>query len=138
MASNQDSTLVTGGAGFIGVNFVRGLLRRSEIRRIVVLDALTYAGNGASLDGIDDDRLHFVHGDIRDQTLVENLLRENEIDSIVHFAAESHVDRSISGPDAFVSTNVDGTHAMLKAARSVWLDGTGMDHRFHHVSTDEV
>jgi dTDP-glucose 4,6-dehydratase len=138
MTSNLDSTLVTGGAGFIGVNFVRGLLDRPGIRRIVVLDALTYAGNGASLDGIDDERLHFVHGDIRDQTLVENLLREHEVGSIVHFAAESHVDRSISGPDEFVSTNVDGTHAMLKAARSSWLEGTGVDHRFHHVSTDEV
>ncbi len=129
--------LVTGGAGFIGVNFVRRRIENGD-EKIVVLDALTYAGNGSSLEDIDDDRLIFVHGDIRDTGLVEGILREHDCKSLVHFAAESHVDRSISGPDVFLSANIDGTHSLLKAARSVWLDGDGSPHRFHHVSTDEV
>jgi dTDP-glucose 4,6-dehydratase len=133
----DEPMLVTGGAGFIGVNFVRRMLASPE-RRVVVLDALTYAGNGASLEGLPEDRMTFVHGDIRDTALVERLLREHQCRTIVHFAAESHVDRSIAGPDAFVSTNVDGTHSLLKAARAVWLAGSGVPHRFHHVSTDEV
>jgi dTDP-glucose 4,6-dehydratase len=132
------ATLVTGGAGFIGANFVRQRLAGSESARVVVLDALTYAGNRANLAGVDPERCEFVHGDIRDTDLVERLLREHAIATIVHFAAESHVDRSISGPDAFIDTNVNGTHSLLKAARKVWLAGTGMPHRFHHVSTDEV
>ena len=132
-----DSMLVTGGAGFIGVNFVRHLVETTR-RRIVILDALTYAGNGRSIEDLDPDRVTFVHGDIRDAELAERLLREHQVEAIVHFAAESHVDRSIEGPDAFVSTNVDGTHALLKAARAVWLSGSGVEHRFHHVSTDEV
>ena len=104
---------------------------------IVVLDALTYAGNRSSLEGIEDIQL--VVGDIRDGTLVQALLRDHGIDTLVHFAAESHVDRSILGPDAFIDTNIIGTHALLKAAKAVWLDnGTGRSHRFHHVSTDEV
>lgn len=133
----METLLVTGGAGFIGVNFVRHFLK-DESRRLIVLDSLTYAGNGESLGGMPPDRLRFVHGDIRDPDLVERLLREEECSTIVHFAAESHVDRSIEGPDAFISTNVDGTHSLLKAARAVWLEGSGMEHRFHHVSTDEV
>ena len=133
----MQSVLVTGGAGFIGVNFVRHAIENGG-RRMVVLDALTYAGNGASLDGVPEDLVRFVHGDIRDSELVERLLREEECSTIVHFAAESHVDRSIEGPDAFISTNVDGTHSLLKAARAVWLSGSGIPHRFHHVSTDEV
>jgi dTDP-glucose 4,6-dehydratase len=129
--------LVTGGAGFIGANFVRYWRARYSSDTIVVLDALTYAGNRASLDGIAD--LTFHHGDIRDGGLVQRLLREHAIDTLVHFAAESHVDRSIHGPDVFIDTNVLGTHEMLKAAKSVWLDaGSGTPHRFHHVSTDEV
>jgi dTDP-glucose 4,6-dehydratase len=103
-----------------------------------VLDALTYAGNRANLAGLAPDRLEFVHGDIRDTPLVERLLRERGIRTIVHFAAESHVDRSITGPDAFIDANVNGTHSLLKAARAVWLAGSGVPHRFHHVSTDEV
>ena len=130
--------LVTGGAGFIGANFVRRRLEANDRDRVVVLDSLTYAGNRTSLAGLDPERLEFVHGDIRDTALVEQLLRDRGIRRIVHFAAESHVDRSIEGPDAFISANVDGTHSLLKAARTVWLDGTGVDHRFHHVSTDEV
>jgi dTDP-glucose 4,6-dehydratase len=104
---------------------------------VLVLDALTYAGNPANLDGLENVEL--VVGDICDTALVEDLLGSREIDRIVHFAAESHVDRSITGPDAFVTTNVIGTHSLLKAARKLWLDtGTGKPHRFHHVSTDEV
>lgn len=129
--------LVTGGAGFIGVNFVRYWRERHPGDGIVVLDALTYAGNRASLDGVEN--VTFVHGDIRDDATVERLLREHEVGTLVHFAAESHVDRSILGPDAFLETNIIGTHALLKAARRVWLDsGSGRPHRFHHVSTDEV
>ncbi|MGI4876795.1 MAG: dTDP-glucose 4,6-dehydratase [Janthinobacterium lividum] len=127
--------LVTGGAGFIGANFVHYWRDRHPDDSVVVLDALTYAGNRASLAGVDAE---FVHGDIRDEALVEGLLRDRGIDALVHFAAESHVDRSIHGPDAFVDTNILGTHSLLKAARSVWLNGSGTPHRFHHVSTDEV
>lgn len=129
--------LVTGGAGFIGANFVRHWRARHPGDGIVVLDALTYAGNRASLDGVAD--VTFVQGDIRDAALAERLLRDHAIDTLVHFAAESHVDRSILGPGAFVETNVLGTHVLLEAARTVWLDeGSGRPHRFHHVSTDEV
>jgi len=127
--------LVTGGAGFIGANFVRYWGDRHPDDTIVVLDALTYAGNRASLAGTDAE---FVHGDIRDEALVASLLRDRSIDTLVHFAAESHVDRSIHGPDAFIDTNILGTHSLLKAARAVWLAGSGTPHRFHHVSTDEV
>jgi dTDP-glucose 4,6-dehydratase len=129
--------LVTGGAGFIGSHFVRRWRARHPGDAIVVLDALTYAGRRENLDGVADIR--FVHGDIRDDALVVALLEQAALDTIVHFAAESHVDRSIVGPDAFVETNVVGTHQLLKAARHVWLDrGSGRPHRFHHVSTDEV
>jgi dTDP-glucose 4,6-dehydratase len=128
--------LVTGGAGFIGSNFVRYWSRHHPGDTLTVLDALTYAGNRANLEGLVD--LVFVEGDIRDTARIERLLTEQEIDTIVHFAAESHVDRSIDGPDAFIETNVNGTHSLLKAARSVWLGGSGRPHRFHHVSTDEV
>jgi dTDP-glucose 4,6-dehydratase len=129
--------LVTGGAGFIGANFVHFWRRHHPADAMVVLDALTYAGNRANLDGAADVAL--VIGDIGDTALVERLIDDHAIDTIVHFAAESHVDRSISGPDAFVQTNILGTHSLLKAARKKWLDsGTGRPHRFHNVSTDEV
>ncbi len=129
--------LVTGGAGFIGANFVRYWSEQHADQEIVVLDALTYAGNLASLDGVPN--IEFVKGDIRDGALVEKLLNDHDVDTLVHFAAESHVDRSIAGPDAFLETNITGTHELLKAARKVWLDtGSGKPHRFHHVSTDEV
>jgi dTDP-glucose 4,6-dehydratase len=133
--------LVTGGAGFIGANFVHYWLDTYPSDRIVVLDALTYAGNLASLASVSDRPTYrFVHGDIRDQGLVTDLLKVEAIDTIVHFAAESHVDRSISGPAAFIETNVVGTHSLLEAAREVWLgrDDAPSTHRFHHVSTDEV
>jgi dTDP-glucose 4,6-dehydratase len=133
--------LVTGGAGFIGANFVHYWLERHSGGRLVVLDALTYAGNRANLAVVENrPEFRFVHGDIRDEALVERLLRDEGLDTIVHFAAESHVDRSIAGPDAFIETNILGTHSLLKAARAVWLEnGEPLPgHRFHHVSTDEV
>jgi dTDP-glucose 4,6-dehydratase len=133
--------LVTGGAGFIGANFVQYWLARHPGEPIVVLDALTYAGNLASLDAVRArPELTFLQGDIRTPGLVERLLREHRVTTIVHFAAESHVDRSIHGPDAFLETNVLGTHELLKAARQVWLDegSAPAGVRFHHVSTDEV
>ncbi|MEZ0396485.1 MAG: dTDP-glucose 4,6-dehydratase [Anaerolineales bacterium] len=130
--------LVTGGAGFIGSNFVRYLLQTEPAVRIVNLDALTYAGSLENLRGLPDDSRHtFVHGDICDAALVERLLAEHQIDTLVHFAAESHVDRSILGPAPFVQTNVVGTFTLLEAARTVWK-GDFAGKRFHHVSTDEV
>jgi dTDP-glucose 4,6-dehydratase len=131
--------LVTGGAGFIGSNFVHHWLQEHPHDRVVVLDALTYAGNLANLAAVREaPRLRFVRGNICDRSLVECLLREERVDTIVHFAAESHVDRSIEGPDAFLETNIIGTHSLLKAARQVWLEEKTVPvHRFHHVSTDE-
>lgn len=129
--------IVTGGAGFIGANFVHHWRNVSPNDAIIVLDALTYAGNRANLDGLDG--VDLVEGNICDTELVSQLMEDHAIDTIVHFAAESHVDRSITGPDAFVTTNVIGTHSLLKAAKLAWLDkGSGTPHRFHHVSTDEV
>lgn len=135
-----NSILVTGGAGFIGANFVHHLLSQHPDWRVTVLDALTYAGNRENLGNLSEkEGFRFIHGDIRDLDLVENLLFQQNIDTIVHFAAQSHVDRSIHGPDEFIDTNLTGTHTLLKAARKVFLDsGTGRPHRFHHVSTDEV
>jgi dTDP-glucose 4,6-dehydratase len=122
--------LVTGGAGFIGANFVRRRRATQPSERLVVLDALTYAGNLASLDGVDG--FTFVRGDICDAAVVESTLRDHAIDTVVHFAAESHVDRSILGPGAFVRTNVVGTATLLEKARAAGVK------RFLHVSTDEV
>jgi len=134
--------LVTGGAGFIGGNFVHYWLREHPDDRLVVLDALTYAGNLGTIAGTESSgRMRFVHGDITDAALVARLLAEETIDTIVHFAAESHVDRSIVEPGAFVRTNVVGTQVLLDAARAAWRSPSGEWHsgaRFHHVSTDEV
>ena len=133
--------LVTGAAGFIGANFVHYWMENYPEDTVIAFDALTYAGNLANLDPVKDSaRFRFVHGDIIDQNLVESLLRDDGIDTVVHFAAESHVDRSITGPDAFIDTNIIGTHSLLKAARQVWLvEGLCKEnHRFHHISTDEV
>lgn len=132
--------LVTGGAGFIGVNLVRWWIDRNPGDTLTVLDSLTYAGNAHSIeDLVGTTGFEFVHGDIRDTDLVTELLRDRNIDVLVHLAAESHVDRSIEGPDAFIDTNVVGTHSLLKAAKTVWCeDGQWRPHRFHHVSTDEV
>ena len=131
--------LITGGAGFIGANFVHYWIKKYPADRVVVLDALTYAGNPANLEPVGKHpEYRFVHGNIKDYDLAVNLLQEEEIDTIVHFAAESHVDRSIHGPDAFVDTNIIGTHTLLKVAKTVWLDTPKTETRFHHVSTDEV
>lgn len=132
---NLANLLVTGGAGFIGGNFVHYWNAQHPDDTVIVLDALTYAGNRSTLEGTASQ---LVEGDIRDTALVEQLLRDHAITTIVHFAAESHVDRSISGPDAFIDTNILGTNSLLKAARAVWLAGSGQPHRFHHISTDEV
>ncbi len=133
--------LVTGGAGFIGSNFVLDWLREHD-EPIVNLDSLTYAGNLQNLASLAGDaRHHFVQGDIADQALVEQLLNEHGVRAIVHFAAESHVDRSIHGPDAFIQTNVVGTFRLLEAARGYrgTLEAPAQDaFRFLHVSTDEV
>ncbi len=125
--------LVTGGAGFIGSAFVRLALSEGWTERLVNLDALTYAGNLENLSPVEsDERYRFVHGDIVDTALITRLLEEEHIDAIVHFAAETHVDRSILGPAAFIETNVKGTFSLLEAARACQLK------RFLHVSTDEV
>ncbi|WOJ92524.1 dTDP-glucose 4,6-dehydratase [Congregibacter variabilis] len=131
--------LVTGAAGFIGSNFVHYWLGAHPDDRVIGYDALTYAGNRANLAAVEvQDNFSFVHADICDESRVTQLLRDESVDTLVHFAAESHVDRSITGPDAFIETNIIGTHSLLKAARTVWLQGDGKPHRFHHVSTDEV
>ncbi|MCP3921782.1 MAG: dTDP-glucose 4,6-dehydratase [Desulfobacterales bacterium] len=132
--------LVTGGAGFIGSNFVHYWLGKYSEDKVIVLDALTYAGNRANLDPVKENpNFEFVHGNICDQALVEKMLTEHDINTIVHFAAESHVDRSITGPDEFIETNIIGTYTLLKAAKKVWLDSKKLiPHRFHHISTDEV
>lgn len=134
--------LVTGGAGFIGSNFIRYVLEKYPDIYILNLDLLTYAGSLENLKNLPSpDNYHFVQGDILDEELIENILREYEINAVVHFAAESHVDRSILGPKAFVQTNITGTFTLLEAARKVWLNekklGEG-EVRFHHISTDEV
>jgi len=137
-----ENILVTGGAGFIGSNFIRSILLREPQVRIVNLDALTYAGHPANLDDLSDPRRHtFFQGNITDRPLVDALLRKHSIDTIVHFAAETHVDRSIHYPQIFVETNVVGTFALLEAARQYWAASSqpaGQDVRFHHVSSDEV
>ena len=136
--------LVTGGAGFIGSNFVLDWLAAPDTagEPVVNLDALTYAGNRENLAALDGDARHvFVHGDITDRALLDRLLAEHRPRAIVHFAAESHVDRSIHGPGAFIHTNVQGTFTLLEAARAHWSRLEGPERaafRFHHVSTDEV
>lgn len=133
----MSNLLVTGAAGFIGSNFVRYWRKKYANDGIVAYDALTYAGNKDNLQGIEN--VDFVHGDIRDYGKLKELLVDRGIDTIVHFAAESHVDRSIDGPDAFIDTNILGTHNLLKVAKQIWLDeGSGTPHCFHHISTDEV
>lgn len=142
--------LVTGAAGFIGSNFIKYLLYKKykeEEIKIIVLDLLTYAGNyGTIKDDIDGKRCVFVHGDIRDRELADKQFSENDIDYVVNFAAESHVDRSIENPQLFLETNILGTQNLLDAARRAWVTGkdeTGYPvwkagKRFHQVSTDEV
>lgn len=134
--------LVTGGAGFIGSNFIRALLGRDEQVQVWTLDSLTYAGDLANLAGLPDPARHsFIEGDVCDEGLVAEILGDHRIETVVHFAAETHVDRSIDGPSAFVRTNVMGTLSLLEACRRLWLEQLGWgpaDCRFHHISTDEV
>lgn len=135
--------LVTGGAGFIGANFTLDWFENSE-EPVVVLDALTYAGNLNNLATLRERRdFTFIHGDILDAPLLETIFRERRPRAVVHFAAESHVDRSIHGPGAFLRTNIDGTYALLEASRTFWCSlepesAARRDFRFHHISTDEV
>ncbi len=132
--------LVTGGCGFIGSNFVRFMLEHEPDIRLINLDKLTYAGNPKNLSDLETDpRYLFIKGDICDQKLVKEIFSDEGVDAVVHFAAESHVDRSISGPAEFIQTNIFGTFNLLEAAREVWLGaGRGKTSRFIHVSTDEV
>ncbi len=135
------TVLVTGGCGFIGVNFVRLLLAEQQDWKVINLDKLTYAGNLQSLADLSEQPNYtFIKGDICDRQLLDNLFHEHQIDTVAHFAAESHVDRSITGPAEFIQTNVVGTFTLLEAAKRYWLDnGTKNDaYRFLHVSTDEV
>jgi dTDP-glucose 4,6-dehydratase len=142
MNHRPKNILVTGGAGFIGCNFVRYVLRNDRDVEIINLDALTYAGSVGNLKDLPNPSRHkFVQGDICDRALVDRLLREHRIDTVVHFAAESHVDRSITGPGAFVQTNVVGTYTLLEACRQYWqqeMQWNESQCRFHHISTDEV
>lgn len=134
--------LVTGSAGFIGSNFVPHILSKTSDVLVVGLDKLTYAGNKANLSQLPNVSQHvFIQGDICNRVLVDKILREYQIDTIVHFAAESHVDRSITEPTPFIFTNVVGTFTLLEASRCYWLDEQKWNCdqcRFHHVSTDEV
>lgn len=134
-----DQLLITGGCGFIGANFIRLLFSDERFQgKIVNLDKLTYAGNPHSLTDIAEsfpERYRFVQGDICDEDLLKSLFQRHPFDGIVHFAAESHVDRSIYGPAEFVRTNINGTFCLLECARGNWAPGEGL---FHHISTDEV
>ncbi len=134
------TVLVTGGAGFIGSTFVHQLLAEDPAARVVTLDALTYAGSKANLAGVPGDRHTFVHGDVCDTKLLVDLLRAHRPDTVVHFAAETHVDRSIAAPAGFVRTNLVGMASLLEATQRVWLDEEKLarDVRLHNVGTDEV
>jgi dTDP-glucose 4,6-dehydratase len=139
MTDNQ-TILITGGAGFIGSNFVHYWYQKYPDTQIIVLDKLTYAGNRQNLVNLETkNNFRFVQGDIGDRPLIDNLLQEEKIDTIAHFAAESHVDRSILGPDAFIQTNVVGTFTLLESFRHYWnAQKQPENYRFLHVSTDEV
>src|SRR5512136_661947 len=129
----MQNIMVTGGAGFIGSNFVRYMLQKHPDYRIVVYDKLTYAGNPDNLLDVDGDpRFDFVKADICDAQAATDAIAKYQIDTIVNFAAETHVDRSIMDPDAFIRTDVHGTYVLLEAARTLGLE------RFHQISTDEV
>jgi len=130
--------LITGGAGFIGSNFTQFWHAKSPNDHLVVLDALTYAGNVSSINKlIEQDQITFVRGNISNRDLMMQIFTEHSIDTVVHFAAESHVDRSIAAPDDFMQTNIIGTHVLLSAALEAWR-GQLTNKRFHHISTDEV
>lgn len=138
----QNNYLITGAAGFIGSNFVRYMLEKYQDIKLISLDKLTYAGNLNNLSFLKNAHNHeFVKGDICDKDLINSLMRKYEINRIVHFAAESHVDRSITGPAEFIQTNLFGTFQLLESARQFWLNEkkwNALDCKFHHISTDEV
>lgn len=141
----SDTILITGGAGFIGSNFVPYFAAKYPEYNIINLDKLTYAGNLANLAECETmPNYTFVHGDICDRELIDKLFAEHDIRGVIHFAAESHVDNSIKNPDAFIKTNINGTFNLVDAARRHWMDGPGKFKpgyekcRFHHISTDEV
>ncbi|NNM60431.1 MAG: dTDP-glucose 4,6-dehydratase [Legionellales bacterium] len=140
MSYKPKNILVTGAAGFIGCHFVREQLKKN--RNIIALDSLSYAGNLANLDDvINHDHFYFIQGSIIDQALINSLLRDYQIETIVHFAAESHVDNSINNPGIFIQTNIVGTWVLLDAATHYWRETyqlNAKDCRFHHISTDEV
>jgi len=139
---NPKNYFITGGCGFIGSNFIRYLLNKNDVNHIVNLDKLTYAGNESNLKEIkSDERYHFIHGDICNSIMVKNLLQKYTPNFIVHFAAESHVDRSIDGPKDFINTNIIGTFNLLQMALNYYEQLEQKDKnefRFHHISTDEV
>lgn len=136
--------LVTGGAGFIGSNFIPYFLDHNASVKVVNLDKLTYAGELSNLKEVSSTNYSFVKGDICDRSLIEELFKTHDFDAVIHFAAESHVDNSIDKPDEFIQTNVFGTFNLLDVAKNHWMEGphvfkTGSDNkRFHHISTDEV
>ncbi|NNE77123.1 MAG: dTDP-glucose 4,6-dehydratase [Pricia sp.] len=145
VASTKQTILVTGGAGFIGSNFISFFLRENPDSTLVNLDKLTYASNLSHLAEVENnERYNFVKGDICDSHLVKTIFEEYAIDAVIHFAAESHVDNSIESPNAFIQTNINGTFSLLEVAKHFWLDSgnrpkKGFENaRFHHISTDEV
>jgi len=142
MTYKPNNYLITGGAGFIGANFIEYILNKHPKASITNLDKLTYAAQIENLAHLEQsDSYLFIQGDICDQQHVETILREKNIDTIVHFAAESHVDRSIENPNAFIQSNIFGTYSLLEATKKVWLNEqkrSSAECRFHHISTDEV
>lgn len=142
MSNSWDKTvLITGGAGFIGSNFILYFLEKYPRYQILNLDKLTYAGDLSNLEEVSErPQYHFIKGDICDAELLEDIFNKNPIDSIIHLAAESHVDNSINAPNHFIKTNIEGTFTLLETVRRFWLDDTKpiVNHLFHHISTDEV
>ncbi|MCK4727447.1 MAG: dTDP-glucose 4,6-dehydratase, partial [Desulfobacterales bacterium] len=137
----KKTLLITGGCGFIGSNFIRHMRRAHPELELINLDNLSYSGNPDNLRALEDDPYYrFVHGDIADEEMVRSLLQEDHVRALVHFAAESHVDRSISGAKVFVQTNIMGTHVLLERARQYWIDTLSREpsFRFVHISTDEI
>lgn len=141
----QKTILVTGGAGFIGANFIEFFLKNNPTTKVVNLDALTYAGSLSNLQSVEENpNYDFVKGDICNRKLIENLFKKHQFTGVIHFAAESHVDNSITNPDAFVKTNINGTFNLIDVAKNFWMQSPNVykeefrNARFHHISTDEV
>lgn len=136
----MQTILVTGGAGFIGSNFIPYFLEKNKEFKVLNLDKLTYAADVKNLEEVkNNNRYHFIKGDICDKALLESIFEEYQIDGVIHFAAESHVDNSIENPEEFIQTNIFGTHVLLEVAKKYWLNNDATkNNRFHHISTDEV